>query len=82
MARRKPVAASMEPAKPAAPSLPEQDMQCDPWPIVSDPEVAIAEIAKGVHDAHLDILQHVAKSQSLTSILAACWDRRSILTGS
>jgi hypothetical protein len=62
------------------PGLPVQ-ADVDPWPIVSDPVQAAKEIEAGRLDQALVVLEHVAKTQSLTIVYAAAAARRKLLTG-
>lgn len=61
--------------------LPVQDRGVDVWPILTDPAQCAREIEAGAHDAHLDILEHVSKSQAITPVYAAAIARRCLLTG-
>lgn len=60
--------------------VPEQ-RGVDVWPILSEPETAAAEIAKGDHDECIRLLYHIAKSQSLGHVVAACEGRLANLEG-
>jgi hypothetical protein len=79
MAKRTPVSAVMTPAEPA--SYPIQDLDFNPWPVLADPEQCAAEIEAGEHDAHLALLEHCAKSQTLPTALGAATARRVLLGG-
>lgn len=53
----------------------------DVWPILSEPEVAAEEIAKGAHDECIRLLYHLARSQNLEAVVAACEARVAKLEG-
>lgn len=62
-----------------APGLPAQS-DTNVWPILSEPDRAAEEIAAGKHDTCLVLLEHIAKSQSITVVFAAAGARRRLLT--
>jgi hypothetical protein len=49
--------------------------------IVADPEVCASEVAAGQHDRALVMIAHVARSQNIDEIAAACDARRCALEG-
>ena len=63
------------------PGLPAQSGAVNVWAILSEPTVAAVEVADGKHDQCLDALEHIARSQSVGDVLAACVARRKHLTG-
>ena len=66
-------------SKPAG--VPPQDPTVDVWVIVADPEVCASEVAAGQHDRALVMIAHVARSQNIDEIAAACDARRCALEG-
>lgn len=70
-----PAVAPVEP-----PGLPAQSGSVNVWAILAEPAVAADEVSDGKHDQCLDALEHIARSQSVGDVLAACEARRKTLT--
>lgn len=66
------------PKRRAKAGIPSQ-LDCNVWPILAEPETAEKEIHAGKHDQCLILLEAVARSQGLASVVDACSARRKAL---